>query len=535
MKNLFLSCMILFGATTSFSQTRVLYFADGISGTDYMAPALTSLGCIVTTVTTHAAFQTAIATPADFDVAIEFIQSNFPDPTSVTALANFMAIPGKKGMYSDWSLNNSYAANFGANFTGNVDNNTVTITDATIAAGLTTNPFTVYNSGWGTYSTGLVPLTGGVVLGTFSDGEAALLSTMSGNMLVFGFTDDATSSSEIFVAAMNYLVPPTSGTITTSTAIMGPLCSGASLNVDFTVTGSFSGGNVFTAELSDASGSFASPTSIGTLSGTSSGTIIATIPASASGVAYRVRVTSSAPAVTGSDNGTDLLIGAPTANVTASTIDCHGGMSTVVVSGTGGSAPYTGTGTFSVPAGPYSYTIIDANGCSSPTVSDTITEPAAIDVSTTTAGNVITANESTATYQWIDCGTNMPISGETNQSFTATSNGNYAVIVTQGSCKDTSACQAITTTGINSLSNDNNLLVYPNPANGAFNIRMASVQTGMLYVNITDIQGQCVLRLNETVSGNINKQISLQNLSKGLYYVQVTIGTVQKTDKLIIE
>src|SRR5258707_14351789 len=34
-------------------------------------------------------------------------------------------------------------------------------------------------------------------------------------------------------------------------------------------------------------------------------------------------------------------------------IFCHGGMSTVTVSATGGTAPYSGTGTFSVPAGTY--------------------------------------------------------------------------------------------------------------------------------------------------------------------------------------
>src|SRR5256714_15213879 len=41
-------------------------------------------------------------------------------------------------------------------------------------------------------------------------------------------------------------------------------------------------------------------------------------------------------------------------------IFCHGGMSTVTVSATGGTAPYSGTGTFSHPAGTYSYTVTDS-------------------------------------------------------------------------------------------------------------------------------------------------------------------------------
>jgi hypothetical protein len=53
---------------------------------------------------------------------------------------------------------------------------------------------------------------------------------------------------------------------------------------------------------------------------------------------------------------------------------CFGGTSTLEVSATGGTAPYSGTGEYTVSAGPYSYTVTDANGCTS-TVSGTITEP----------------------------------------------------------------------------------------------------------------------------------------------------------------
>src|SRR2546423_58076 len=48
-------------------------------------------------------------------------------------------------------------------------------------------------------------------------------------------------------------------------------------------------------------------------------------------------------------------------------IFCHGGMSTVTVSATGGTAPYSGTGTFSLPAGTYSYTVTDSKSCTATT------------------------------------------------------------------------------------------------------------------------------------------------------------------------
>ncbi len=105
-----------------------------------------------------------------------------------------------------------------------------------------------------------------------------------------------------------------SNTISTSAIAGSPFCvtasSGAAVNVPFTSSGTFNGGNIYTAQLSDAGGSFASPTNIGSLSSTAnSGTINATIPAGTSGgTAYRIRVVSDNPATTGSDNGSNLSI-----------------------------------------------------------------------------------------------------------------------------------------------------------------------------------------------------------------------------------
>ncbi len=71
------------------------------------------------------------------------------------------------------------------------------------------------------------------------------------------------------------------------------------------------------------------------------------------------------------------------ATAVAGTILCKGGTTTVVVSATGGTAPYTGTGTFTVSAGAYSFTVTDKNGCKK-TVSGSISEPPALTVE---AGN----------------------------------------------------------------------------------------------------------------------------------------------------
>jgi hypothetical protein len=71
----------------------------------------------------------------------------------------------------------------------------------------------------------------------------------------------------------------------------------------------------------------------------------------------------------------------PTAIVvsaTAPSITVFGGTTTVTVSATGGTSPYTGTGTFVRSAGTYTFTVTDANGCTgSQTI--TITQPTVAD------------------------------------------------------------------------------------------------------------------------------------------------------------
>lgn len=101
--------------------------------------------------------------------------------------------------------------------------------------------------------------------------------------------------------------------VTTSSLTIGaPTVTGAPFTVDCSTSasgsisfthGSFNGGNVFTAQLSDNTGNFASPVSIGT---GSSSPISITIPANtpSGSNSYKIRVVSSSPVVTGSVSST---------------------------------------------------------------------------------------------------------------------------------------------------------------------------------------------------------------------------------------
>ncbi|MBK8369663.1 MAG: hypothetical protein IPL10_20435 [Bacteroidetes bacterium] len=78
----------------------------------------------------------------------------------------------------------------------------------------------------------------------------------------------------------------------------------ASGTVTFSSTGTFNVGNNYTAQLSDASGSFASSVAIGSISSTANtGVVSFTIPAGTpSGTGYMIRVVSDNPVITGSNS-----------------------------------------------------------------------------------------------------------------------------------------------------------------------------------------------------------------------------------------
>lgn len=150
-------------------------------------------------------------------------------------------------------------------------------------------------------------------------------------------------------------------------SVTGSLCAGGVITVPFTAGGYVAAGNVFTAQLSNAAGSFAAPVNIGTLSGTISGNIAGTIPSgTGAGSGYRVRVVSSQPVFTGSDNGVNLSISGSCAFTFSGRIKWSDNTSTgvkdatVSVSGAGaGSGLSNANGDFSiaVSGSPGSYAI----------------------------------------------------------------------------------------------------------------------------------------------------------------------------------
>src|ERR1035437_2807863 len=200
------------------------------------------------------------------------------------------------------------------------------------------------------------------------------------------------------VGINRYFVLAARRTISTGAIAGSPFCAGSNVSVPFTITGTFTAGNVFTAQLSDASGSFSSPVQIGMLTSTTAGTIPGTIPpGTLTGTLYRIRVVSSSPAITGKENGSDLSINPQPAPVITGTNEVCPGTTGIHYSTppvAGHTYVWTVTGSSSYSGGSTNEIIVDWPDICSSTgivkVAETIT---ATGCSTTTGDYIVTIRD----------------------------------------------------------------------------------------------------------------------------------------------
>lgn len=152
------------------------------------------------------------------------------------------------------------------------------------------------------------------------------------------------------------------------------------------------------------------------------------------------------------------------------------------------------------------------------------------DSTTSVDMQTITSNEDGATYQWIDCNdNNKAIDGATGQSYTATVNGSYAVIVGNGICSVMSECVNITNVGIEELSLDQ-VQVYPNPSQGKLTVEIKNTEKAIQSVKVLSVLGE-ELSLWEGTEKTV--QLDLSTLAKGVYFIAVTVDS-QTTLKRIV-
>ena len=181
-------------------------------------------------------------------------------------------------------------------------------------------------------------------------------------------------------------------------------------------------------------------------------------------------------------------------------------------------------------SGTYYDTLSNVSGCDSVvTLNLTIIT---VDASVNQNGIILSANTNGAVYQWLDCDNNYAeITGETNQSFTPLSNGNYALEVTQNNCADTSSCYAITLIGVLENNFNNEILLFPNPTNGNITIDLGQTYSEIDFI-ITDVNGKVV---QSTVSNDTRLVNMKLNVSTGIYFVTIKSDNRQAIIRVIKE
>ncbi|MDB2494003.1 M28 family peptidase [Flavobacteriaceae bacterium] len=151
-----------------------------------------------------------------------------------------------------------------------------------------------------------------------------------------------------------------------------------------------------------------------------------------------------------------------------------------------------------------------------------------VDNSLTVSPSTLTSNMDNASYQWVDCSTNLPIPSEVNQSFSPTTSGSYAVEVTVGSCTELSACVDFTSLGTDTFKS-NTINIYPNPTSSILTIEH-SLNDDLMF-ELFSIEGKKVL---QKVLTEKRSKLNMSQLSKGTYFVRMTQNKKVFSQQIVI-
>ncbi len=446
----------------------------------------------------------------------------------------------------------------------------LTISSSGIATG---NGYKIFNSGmWDNYISEF-SLSGSLLWGSYYGG-----SSQEGNLYAYTYIHcgmacgydgmvymtDGTQSSSGIATTGSFQSSVGSATISSYIAafavdtfvhIIRPftdtlLCAGDSVHINYGVTDRFNSGNIFTLQLSDAAGSFASPLTIGSRTDTIGGIIHGKLPVNtAGGTGYRMRIVTSSPVRTSNDEDADIHIKpvnpghSATSNspvCVADTLKLYGG-----TTGTGVSWSWSGPATYS--SGTQNPIRLNAttgysgnyiltstyNGC---TVTDTAVVVVKSLPSKPTAGSnaplcpganlSLTAGSSTSGVSWSWTGPNSYSSSSQNpgrSNMTAADAGNYIVTATLNGCstKDTETVIVYPVTPKPTAGNNSPLCVSNTLSLTASTISGASYSWG----------GPAAFTAATQNPARSNMQLNMA----GKYYVTATVnGCVSDADTTIV-
>lgn len=145
--------------------------------------------------------------------------------------------------------------------------------------------------------------------------------------------------------------------------------------------------------------------------------------------------------------------------------------------------------------------------------------------------DTLKASNPNLTYHWIDCNNqNRIIPGATNQYYVPFVNTNYAVIVSDGDCIDTSNCLNINI-GLDEFES-NGLKIYPIPFNDVLIVNsenFGNVETLIIY----NVEGKIVKTLS--LANETQARVNTEKLPVGVYYLEIKNQKAIKSRKKLLK
>ncbi len=143
-------------------------------------------------------------------------------------------------------------------------------------------------------------------------------------------------------------------------------------------------------------------------------------------------------------------------------------------------------------------------------------------------GASLVSNETSpgVSYSWVDCNNNFTPLGFTNQAYTPTVNGTYAVKLQIGNCTVMSECVSVTNVGLEE-NQANNFTLYPNPTTDV--VTLQANFPGKL--EICDLSGKLVFSATVESGSNL---FNLSDLAAGSYTVRLLSQDAVQTKRLVV-
>lgn len=180
-------------------------------------------------------------------------------------------------------------------------------------------------------------------------------------------------------------------------------------------------------------------------------------------------------------------------------------------------------------SGVYTEHINNAFGCDS-TITINLTIDT-VDLMVTQNGNVLLANAVLPIYPWYYCNPFSLAVYNSTPDFTPWTSGDYALIVTQNGCVDTTACFNVVLVGLEENKYSNEISMSPNPFIEQIIITFTEKQKNTS-VKVMNVLGECIQQLTTN-----NKQLILDmsSLAKGIYFVRIEDENKNVVNRKIIK